>query len=125
SMTWDEGVLVGSATVFFFSSRRRHTRFSRDWSSDVCSSDLQQSCKTCQCWQGVPKKSDGSVDQLHDRRCSRNNTAKTPQAQQSCKTCQCWQGVPKKSDGSVDQLHDRRFSRSNAAKTPQAQQEGL
>src|SRR5690606_40250224 len=24
---------------FFFSSRRRHTRFSRDWSSDVCSSD--------------------------------------------------------------------------------------
>src|SRR5690606_40334702 len=26
---------------FFFSSGRRHTRFSRDWSSDVCSSDLQ------------------------------------------------------------------------------------
>src|SRR5690606_39546265 len=26
--------------TFFFSSRRRHTRFSRDWSSDVCSSDL-------------------------------------------------------------------------------------
>src|SRR5690606_9767892 len=25
---------------FFFSSRRRHTRFSRDWSSDVCSSEL-------------------------------------------------------------------------------------
>src|SRR5690606_40421132 len=25
-----------------FSSRRRHTRFSRDWSSDVCSSDLAQ-----------------------------------------------------------------------------------
>src|SRR5690606_40006153 len=25
---------------FFFSSSRRHTRFSRDWSSDVCSSDL-------------------------------------------------------------------------------------
>src|SRR5690606_39948028 len=27
-------------SLFFFSSRRRHTRFSRDWSSDVCSSDL-------------------------------------------------------------------------------------
>src|SRR5690606_41043339 len=27
--------------LFFFSSRRRHTRFSRDWSSDVCSSDLK------------------------------------------------------------------------------------
>src|SRR5256884_59385 len=26
-------------TLFFFSSRRRHTRCSRDWSSDVCSSD--------------------------------------------------------------------------------------
>src|SRR3712207_8841111 len=25
---------------FFFSSRRRHTRYWRDWSSDVCSSDL-------------------------------------------------------------------------------------
>src|SRR5690606_40304912 len=31
-----------SSISFFFSSRRRHTRFSRDWSSDVCSSDLQQ-----------------------------------------------------------------------------------
>src|SRR5699024_11981811 len=29
-----------SLFVFFFSSRRRHTRSKRDWSSDVCSSDL-------------------------------------------------------------------------------------
>src|SRR5690606_39721800 len=29
-----------SPWLFFFSSRRRHTSFSRDWSSDVCSSDL-------------------------------------------------------------------------------------
>src|SRR3989449_2404877 len=28
--------------IFFFSSRRRHTRCSRDWSSDVCSSDLKK-----------------------------------------------------------------------------------
>src|SRR5882762_4479362 len=27
--------------TFFFSSRRRHTRFKCDWSSDVCSSDLE------------------------------------------------------------------------------------
>src|SRR3712207_8896082 len=27
--------------MFFFSSRRRHTRYWRDWSSDVCSSDLK------------------------------------------------------------------------------------
>src|SRR5690606_38616433 len=31
---------VTQLAFFFFSSRRRHTRFSRDWSSDVCSSDL-------------------------------------------------------------------------------------
>src|SRR5690606_39684411 len=31
---------------FFFSSRRRHTRFSRDWSSDVCSSDLGSMMET-------------------------------------------------------------------------------
>src|SRR5204863_6393006 len=30
-----------AAIAFFFSSRRRHTRSLRDWSSDVCSSDLQ------------------------------------------------------------------------------------
>src|SRR2546422_9648757 len=29
-----------TASCVFFSSRRRHTRCSRDWSSDVCSSDL-------------------------------------------------------------------------------------
>src|SRR5207245_4070925 len=28
--------------IFFFSSRRRHTRCYRDWSSDVCSSDLSR-----------------------------------------------------------------------------------
>src|SRR3712207_9319540 len=33
-------------TCFFFSSRRRHTRYWRDWSSDVCSSDLQASLTT-------------------------------------------------------------------------------
>src|SRR5690625_149249 len=30
---------------FFFSSRRRHTRWPRDWSSDVCSSDLEATQK--------------------------------------------------------------------------------
>src|SRR5256885_1083912 len=31
-------------SVFFFSSRRRHTRLQDDWSSDVCSSDLLRAC---------------------------------------------------------------------------------
>src|SRR5207253_4527383 len=40
----------GNATAacwsrFFFSSRRRHTRWPRDWSSDVCSSDLPNPAK--------------------------------------------------------------------------------
>src|SRR5690606_40512428 len=53
--------------MFFFSSRRRHTRFSRDWSSDVCSSDLN---RTCPAWKaervvmaGVP--AEAALDILH------------------------------------------------------------
>src|SRR5206468_5449046 len=44
---WREAVLLRSVSrflfrvFFFFSSRRRHTRSDRDWSSDVCSSDLE------------------------------------------------------------------------------------
>src|SRR6266542_3730524 len=34
-------VLLQGSSFFFFSSRRRHTRCYRDWSSDVCSSDLE------------------------------------------------------------------------------------
>src|SRR5256885_7576732 len=44
--------------IFFFSSRRRHTRLQGDWSSDVCSSDLcarpsrrwTAPCSVCSCW---------------------------------------------------------------------------
>src|SRR5699024_11846524 len=32
---------LSTFVFFFFSSRRRHTRSKRDWSSDVCSSDLR------------------------------------------------------------------------------------
>src|SRR5256886_6959875 len=32
--------MISDFVFFFFSSRRRHTRFDCDWSSDVCSSDL-------------------------------------------------------------------------------------
>src|SRR5439155_10270640 len=34
------GSARGARAGFFFSGRRRHTRWPRDWSSDVCSSDL-------------------------------------------------------------------------------------
>src|SRR2546430_6543919 len=57
---------------FFFSSRRRHTRFDCDWSSDVCSSDLRDGDRRDQGAGGtpvrqvrtaldVPRPSDGSV----------------------------------------------------------------
>src|SRR5947199_3219096 len=36
-------MILSSYYIFFFSSRRRHTRCLSDWSSDVCSSDLLQS----------------------------------------------------------------------------------
>src|SRR2546421_3436423 len=39
--TWEQvGLITFDFVFFFFSSRRRHTRSDRDWSSDVCSSDL-------------------------------------------------------------------------------------
>src|SRR2546430_3603983 len=41
-----------SLCFFFFSSRRRHTRFDCDWSSDVCSSDLSIS-PTPRCLSGL------------------------------------------------------------------------
>src|SRR5207253_6689151 len=43
------GVTAVRRWFFFFSSRRRHTRWPRDWSSDVCSSDLSPS-SSAWCW---------------------------------------------------------------------------
>src|SRR2546426_3780195 len=39
-MRWSRLRLTCDLFIFFFSSRRRHTRLQGDWSSDVCSSDL-------------------------------------------------------------------------------------
>src|SRR5699024_12034890 len=44
---------------FFFSSRRRHTRSKRDWSSDVCSSDLSTP-------EGLHVLAVGAQELLHD-----------------------------------------------------------
>src|SRR5215813_15305062 len=51
---------------FFFSSRRRHTRCGRDWSSDVCSSDLSMSraVKPTWCWAATG----GGIDRSEERR---------------------------------------------------------
>src|SRR5437870_11557194 len=41
-MEYDKYCIFNGLNFFFFSSRRRHTRWPRDWSSDVCSSDLNR-----------------------------------------------------------------------------------
>src|SRR5690625_7858505 len=48
--------------MFFFSSRRRHTRWPRDWSSDVCSSDLDQHLETLGTLTGPPKMRTKNID---------------------------------------------------------------
>src|SRR6266511_5667534 len=53
--------------LFFFSSRRRHTRFSRDWSSDVCSSDLNSSVSTCCTVSDADSASSGTGDGIPRR----------------------------------------------------------
>src|SRR5439155_10354835 len=46
------------AVLFFVSSRRRHTRWPRDWSSDVCSSDLGSTCPGRRCSAATPTRPD-------------------------------------------------------------------
>src|SRR2546429_4860493 len=53
----------GEVCSFFFSSRRRHTRCSRDWSSDVCSSDLYKALLEARPdWAGLMAIHHGSLD---------------------------------------------------------------
>src|SRR3712207_4244005 len=49
-------VFVAFSWYFFFSSRRRHTRYWRDWSSDVCSSDLHWASKGAMDIDGLGEK---------------------------------------------------------------------
>src|SRR5207249_6935221 len=47
--------------LFFFSSRRRHTRSKRDWSSDVCSSDLLRFGTEAQKTKYLPRLATGEL----------------------------------------------------------------
>src|SRR2546430_11286338 len=51
----------------FFSSRRRHTRFDCDWSSDVCSSDLSESVRGEQICRIRWERSGGNGHQIGNR----------------------------------------------------------
>src|SRR6266511_3291332 len=48
--------------LFFFSSRRLHTRFSRDWSSDVCSSDLEVAAFLRGTWDPPTPRASGAIE---------------------------------------------------------------
>src|SRR5256884_7603078 len=75
---------------FFFSSRRRHTRCSRDWSSDVCSSDLnvsqafiprdrkaQRACKSLEhCFNLMMRRPSVQHAQMHIGPCRLRKTLK-------------------------------------------------
>src|SRR5215203_7137641 len=52
------------ALLFFFSSRRRHTRYWRDWSSDVCSSDLDRVATATSAKEALVYLSGGRYDAL-------------------------------------------------------------
>src|SRR6266496_6203173 len=52
---------------FFFSSRRRHTRSLRDWSSDVCSSDLEAQGAKSDAKRKLRESSDRECKQIRDR----------------------------------------------------------
>src|SRR5438067_3801021 len=75
---YDLKVIILYDIFFFFSSRRRHTRSKRDWSSDVCSSDLPSRTPTRRPGRAQRSSDDGSLyeaqrvgvrDGLRSRRC--------------------------------------------------------
>src|SRR2546430_13101430 len=53
--------------LFFFSSRRRHTRFDCDWSSDVCSSDLEKVAQAVKAVASIPGITQEQADVLVHR----------------------------------------------------------
>src|SRR5260370_3487220 len=63
---------------FFFSSRRRHTRFKCDWSSDVCSSDLAPAQQALPVPPWPTECSDVSACCIHSKRLSHNKGVQSP-----------------------------------------------
>src|SRR5439155_6649613 len=66
--------------LFFFSSRRRHTRWPRDWSSDVCSSDLGKGRKVCQLASTILRDGNRSSSLSYFEPCIRLNKLRTAQS---------------------------------------------
>src|SRR6266700_5334627 len=78
--------------LFFFSSRRRHTRFSRYWSSDVCSSDLQTpklQYRICLFPEALQQKKGGFFGILPYLLCSQEVRENFPRNLLICRTSLC------------------------------------
>src|SRR5256884_7237247 len=56
--------MIQYLVFFFFSSRRRHTRCSRDWSSDVCSSDLCVALRREPAGAPRPRRTESEADRM-------------------------------------------------------------
>src|SRR5699024_12017358 len=67
-----------SSLPFFFSSRRRHTRSKRDWSSDVCSSDLPcHARRTASTLPRAPHGEHAAMRTAHRPHCARRPSKST------------------------------------------------
>src|SRR5688572_33015249 len=92
--------------MFFFSSRRRHTRFDCDWSSDVCSSDL------CRRGRRRGGRRAGRTDRSPDRRRARARTPATRGS--SCRSEERRVGKECRSRWSPD--HEKKKKKKNKQK---------
>src|SRR6266511_3125082 len=95
-----EARLGDAGAVFFFYSRRRHTSFSRDWSSDVCSSDLSSARSSSGSIQVEPKLGSPSVwvQPNWSRTCSRTSAGEYRVMPESPKE---WSGSPAASSSAL------------------------
>src|SRR5439155_18030576 len=67
SSRWTSSRIPGISPYFFFSSRRRHTRWPRDWSSDMCSSDLAAGARQRPSASAAAAAADRDVGEERDR----------------------------------------------------------
>src|SRR5690606_40206485 len=98
----DASVMV--LTLFFFSSRRRHTRFSRDWSSDVCSSDLPElAAMSGPGFKDLTRLASGEPEMSHDIfLTNRENVLHRSEERRVGKECRSWWGpCQEKAEGGI------------------------
>src|SRR5690606_39497670 len=91
-------------SVFLLSSRRRHTRFSRDWSSDVCSSDLTTVAITSFVAFSKHTVLTPSGAERYEHLLGGKEFIRVAEADR-LKMLQSYQGAERRSDGTIDVVH--------------------